>query len=311
MLGSLFLTLAVSAVVPLVVASVVLPPAGRHAHVAVSGASTRRVRLAAAAAGLALCGLGTAALLGAGPVAAMVVAVVLAGSMLAWSGLDGGSWAVRGVVVWALAVTVAAGLLGWVGHRVLDSTSAVGTAVGGVAWVVLLLSMTRLGRYFRERIGERARREVSDAAERQPRPLAAALALLAASGVAVAVIAVPADSPSAQAGRGGPGDEAGLSKTGAAEGSTGPDVSTGTGSATPTPAPGRTASRRGERPAASGQTADRSGSTSTAPTPSSPSPTGPPAQDPTDPDKTPGYLKDKPNRPDKAPSPGSGNPHGR
>src|SRR5512139_88221 len=311
MLGSLFLTLAVSAVVPLVLASVALPPAGRHALVAVSGASTRRVRLAAAAVGVALCGLGTAALLGAGPVLAMAVAVVLAGSMLAWSGLDGGSWAVRGVVVWALVVTVAAGLLGWVGHRVLDSTSTVGTAVGGVAWVVLLLSMTRLGRYACERIGERARREVSDRAEGQPRPLAAALALLAASGAAVAVIAVPADSPSAQAGRGGAGDGAGLSKTGATEGSTGPHPSTGAGSATPTPAPGRTANRRGERPAMSGQTADPSGFTSTAPTLSSPSPTGPSAQGPTDPDKTPGYLKDKPNRPDKAPSPGSGNPHGR
>ncbi len=311
MLGSLFLTLAFSAVVPLVLASVALPPAGRHAHIAVSGASTRRVRLAAAAAGLALCGLGTAALLGAGPVPAMVVAVVLAGSMLAWSGLDGGSWAVRGVVVWALVVTVAVGMLGWVGHRVLASTSALGTAVGGVAWVVLLLSMTRLGRYARERIGERARRDASDQAERQPRPLAAALALLAASGVAVAVIAVPTDdSPSARAGRGGPEDEAGLSKTGATEGSTGQDASTGAGSATPTPAPGRAASRRGELPAASGQTADPSGSTSIAPTPSSPSPTGP-AQGPTDPDKTPGFLKDKPNRPDKAPSPGSGNPHGR
>lgn len=307
MLGSLFLTLAVSAVVPLILAFLALPPAGRHARVAVSGASTRRWRLAAAAAGLALCGLGTATLLVAGPVLAVVATVLPAGSMLAWSGLDSGSWAVRGVVAWALVVTVAVGLLGWVGHRILDSTSAVGTAVGGIAWVVLLLSMTRLGRYTRERIAERARQDVSDQSERQPRPLAAALALLAASAVAVAVITAPTDdSPPAQAGRGGQGDGAGLSKTKATKG-----ASIGAGSATPTPAPGRAGSSRGERPPVREQSEDPSGSASTAPTSSSPSPTGPPAQAPTDADKTPGYLKDKPNRPDKAPSPGSGNPHGR
>lgn len=312
MLGSLFLTLTVAAVVSLAPASFALLRAGRHTHVAADADTSRRLRLGVAAVAAGLVGAGTAALLDAGPVVATVGAAALAGSVLAWSGRDDGSWSVRGVTVWSLVVLVLVGVPGWIGVGVLGSTSATEAVVGGVTWVVLLLAVVRLWPYLRERVAERARRQAppEDLGERRPRPTAAAVAFLAAAGVAVALTSAAGplgDSRPAQAERRGPGG--GLTPSQAEPADSEKAPSSEDISANPTSSP--TGARNGGEGSTSESPGTGEGPSSAdgAPASSGPSPTPSLWEGRSADAKLPGYLKDKPNRPTKAPSPGSGNPH--
>jgi len=217
--------LTLTAVVLLVPAFAALLGVERRRHVAPAEDSTRRQRLVGAAIFVALGALGVAALLDADPVPATVVAVVLAGSVLAWAPLSS-SWAVRGVVMWALLVTGAIGLLGSLVQQMVASSMSWGEVLvtGGVG-AVLLLALARGQRYVREGITAQAGLQTG-AAGRPPvpvlRPLISLAALLAASGVVVAVT----NGGTAPSGR---GPQAGVSGTS-------PETTSGTTSG-PTSAP--------------------------------------------------------------------------
>ncbi len=154
-LGSLLSLLTVSAVVLLVPVLAGLLGTHRRTHLALED-STRRVRLVIAASVVGLAALGVAALLGAGPAAALSVAGILAGAVLAWSPMAG-SWAVRGVVAWALLFAGALAVLGWLVEQMLASSmSPTELVISGVAWGFLLLSLSRVQRYARDLIGAHA-----------------------------------------------------------------------------------------------------------------------------------------------------------
>jgi len=182
--------LTLTAVVLLVPAFAALLGVERRRHVAPAEDSTRRQRLVGAAIIVALGALAVAALLNADPVPATVVAVVLAGSVLAWAPLSS-SWAVRGVVMWALLVTGAIGFIGsLVQQLVASSMSLTEVLVTGGVGVVLLFALARGQRYVRE--GITAQAGLQTGSEGRPpvpvlRPLVSLAALLAASGVVVAV----------------------------------------------------------------------------------------------------------------------------
>jgi hypothetical protein len=182
--------LTLTAVVLLVPAFAALLGVERRRHVAPAEDSTRRQRLVGAAIIVALGALAVAALLNADPVPATVVAVVLAGSVLAWAPLSS-SWAVRGVVMWALLVTGAIGFIGsLVQQLVASSMSLTEVLVTGGVGVVLLFALARGQRYVRE--GITAQAGLQTGFEGRPpvpvlRPLVSLAVLLAASGVVVAV----------------------------------------------------------------------------------------------------------------------------
>jgi hypothetical protein len=214
-LGSVLVLLAVTAAVLLVPALVGLLGVERHRHLAETEDTTRRLRLVLAATLVGLASLLVVALAGGGVLAASVVAVVLAGSVLVWAPLSH-TWAVRGVVVWALVVSGAAGLMGWFAYTFATSgPSALEWVLGGAAWLLLLLVLARLQRLVRRLIAGRSGL-VADAATRHTpllRPALSLAALLATSGVVVAVAS----------GNGGPAEEARTPQAGL------PDTSTSAG----------------------------------------------------------------------------------
>jgi hypothetical protein len=174
--------------------------------------------------------LAAAEVLDVSPLAASVVALVLAGSVLVWAPLRS-TWAVRGVVLWALLITGAVGLMTWVLDRILSSSLDVaGLTLSGAGWLLLLLSIGVVLRHARDWIAARAGLGV-EAPEGQHlavlRPVLSLAALLAASGVVVAVTnddTGPGQGPSPQAAPPGP---SGISTT-AAFPSSGPTLTGGT-----------------------------------------------------------------------------------
>lgn len=313
MLGSLLSTLTVSALVLLVPASVGLLTMGRHAHVAVVDASTRRVRLVVAATLVGLGALGVSALMGVGPFPALLVGSLLAGSVLAWSRRLR-TWEIRGIVAWAMSSTGFVAFVGWIAERIATtSVTAVDRVVGGAAWLVLLFAAVRLRSYARGRFAVLAvRGEASDEQpERAGLPVPATLALVASAGVVAAVAGGPwpGHAPSPVAGTssgasdgtsrsGRPSSEATMvatrSPSGAAGSPTAPATSGASGGAGPTGVTG----------APGGEPDDPTTTTSATPTDS---PTGSSTPESSQGTKTPGYDKDNPNRPSHAstPRPGS------
>ena len=186
MLSSVLSLLTVSAVVLVLPVFAGLLGMQRHRHLAVGEEMSRRVRLGVAATLVGLSALGLAVVLDAQPVPAAVVAVLMAGAVLAWAPLTG-SWAVRGVVVWALLVTAAVGLLAWLVERMVTSTlPAVWLAVSATAWLLLLVSMVRVQRYARDLISAQAGlRTLSRRHKRISlvRPAVSLVVLFAAGGV--------------------------------------------------------------------------------------------------------------------------------
>jgi len=176
----------------------------RHAHAAPAEDVTRRVRIAVAATAVGLAALGVAALVGGDPVPSVVTAAVLTGAVLAWAP-QGRSWAVRGVVAWALLTVGAAAFLGWLLHRILTSSLSTGAELlAGAAWVVMVLALFRLRTAARGLVAARAETSAVGAVTapgwgRQLVPLAA---LVTSAAVAVGVTALGADDaePPAQAG---------------------------------------------------------------------------------------------------------------
>lgn len=307
MLGSLLSTLTVSALVLLVPASVGLLTMGRHAHVAVVDASTRRVRLVVAATVVGLGALGVSALMGVGPFPGLLVGSLLAGSVLAWSRRLR-TWEIRGIVAWAMSSTGVVAFVGWVAERIAStSVTAVDRVVGGAAWLVLLFAVVRLGSFARGRLAGLAVRgeALDEQPERTGLPLPATLALVASAGVVAAVAGGPwpGHAPSPVAGTssgaadgtsrsGGPSPEATMVATRSASGAAGSPTATATsgasGGAGPTGEPGDPTTTTSATPT------DVQGPTVSS-TPESSQGT-----------KTPGYEKDNPNRPSHASTPGPG-----
>lgn len=307
MLGSLLSTLTVSALVLLVPASVGLLTMGRHAHVAVVDASTRRVRLVVAATLVGLGALGVSALMGVGPFPALLVGSLLAGSVLAWSRRLR-TWEIRGIVAWAMSSTGVVAFVGWIAERIATtSVTAVDRVVGGAAWLVLLFAVVRLGGFARGRLaGLAVRGEASDEQpERAGLPVPATLALVASAGVVAAVAGGPwpGHAPSPVAGTssgaadstsrsGRPSPEATMVATRSASEAAGSPTATATsgasGGAGPTGGPG-----------------DPTTTTSATPTDVQ-GPTVSSAPQSSQGTKTPGYEKDKPNRPSHASTRGPG-----
>jgi hypothetical protein len=328
-LGSLFLTLTLSAVTLAVAAGVALLRVGRHAHIAATDRSARLVRLAVASTLVGLAALATAEVAGGGALAASVTALVLGGSVPA-AAPAGRTWAVRGVVTWALLVVAAVGFLGWLGHRLLTSPlSATEVTVAGAAWSMAALAMVPLQRHARAWIGSRAARPVGALDEADPRdkganrrPLLSLAVLVAAVGVAVAVatgdLGVTPSRPVEAGQSGSPDVDRGRASTGTSTGPASPSTA-----ATERADDGRPSGASGadqERPGSdagdeqggdSGTTGPTSGGAgaggSATPAPTSTAtaqPTTSPEADPSESAKTPGYAKEKPNRPPGAPSPG-------
>jgi hypothetical protein len=188
-LGSVLALLAVTAAALLVPALVGLMGVERHRHLAEAEDTTRRLRLVLAAILVGLASLIVVAQVGGDPLTAALIAVVLAGSVLVWAPLTR-SWAVRGVVVWAILVSGAVGLLGWLAHSLAASSpSAAAWLLGGTLWLLLLLALARLQRYARAAIAGQAGLLPGASATPTPllRPAVSLAALLAASGVVVAI----------------------------------------------------------------------------------------------------------------------------
>jgi hypothetical protein len=208
-LDSALWLLTMTAVVLLVPACAALLGVERHRHLAPSEDTSRRVRLVVAATLVGLAALGVSALLDAEPLTAVVVAVVLAGSVLAWAQMSS-TWAVRGVVMWALLVTGAVAFLAWLAQQMASSDmDAAQLVVAAAAGLLLVLVLSRGQRYVRASIGAHAGLESGSGRAPLPvlRPLGTLVALLAAGGV---VVAVAEDGP----GTPGPDPQAGGSGTG-------------------------------------------------------------------------------------------------
>ncbi|HSE09017.1 MAG TPA: hypothetical protein VLB29_10145 [Nocardioidaceae bacterium] len=283
---------------------------GRRAHVAAAGDSTRVVHLLTAVTAVAVGGLGVAALLGQGPFGALTTALVLGVSVLAWARATP-SWGVRGVVVWALQLTAAVGLLGMLVYRMaVSDLSTPRLVVGALAWLVVLVALAPVQRHLRHRIELRAGRgnfdesvPASVAAVGSRRQGAVSLAtLVVAGGVAAASIGSAPPQDPTQAGRSdSPGGDGGTSTnvpSDSGDGSTSngmdqPGGSSATG-------PDRTSEDDGSSAGsthAPTETAAPSGSTSSQESGRAPATTAGSA-----PTKTPGYEKEKPNRPPGRPS---------
>lgn len=305
MLSSLLLMLTTSAAVLLVPASVGLLSAGRHAHMATVDGSTRRTRLFAASALVCLGSFGSTSLFGVAPVPAAAVATVMAGSVLAWWRLAR-SWAVRGVLVWSLAVAGTVGLVGWAAEHVLSSAGTKAELVTGVSgWFLLVLAAARLGSDVWKRIAERALRRPPTQDEGSARPVPRLAPVLAVAGLAIAVAA-------SGTGLGEESHPPGGGRTSADQsgkpsgGEPSPERASG-----PDRRPTRSQSRESGRPRGTSTTAAESSSDAAGPAPSPVAPARPPepsapAAQPSRPSKTPGYAKDKPDHPTQAASPGPG-----
>jgi hypothetical protein len=310
-LGFLFLVVTVSAAALLVPAGVVLfrVRPGRRAHVAELTGRTRRLHLVGAGTLVGLGSLGVAALLGAGPLQALSTAALHAGMVVAWARTNS-SWGVRGVVVWALQFTATVGLLGLLVHRMATSDlSPIRLVVGAVAWLLFLVGLVPAQQDLRRRIAGRADRDVTAGSFAAPRTeavgsrrqAASLAALLVAGGTVLAVTsgwsAPPQEDPT-QAGRGdSPDDENGGSSSGAPSGS--PSLASSDHSA-----------QRGDGSGSGEKNGSTDGDGTTVPPSTTaseaPESTGSSSSAPTtaesEPTKTPGYEKEKPNRPPGLPS---------
>jgi hypothetical protein len=235
-LDSVLLLLSVTAGILLVPAFVALLGVEKHRHVAQSQDSNRRARVAVAATLVGLGGLATAAVLDGDPVPALAAAVVLSVSVLVWSPLSS-SWAVRGVVVWALLVTAVLAFQGWLLQEIWVSSMSTGERVASLAgWLLLLLAVARLQHYVRPVIGAQAGLVPGAAvAQHIPilRPVLSLAALVAASGVVVAV--TTEDTGPGEEGR---SPQAGL--TGRSQTVTGPTAPQPSPAATPSATPSAT-----------------------------------------------------------------------
>jgi hypothetical protein len=316
-LDTLFPALTATAILLWVPAWLALPGTGRHAHVAESGSSARRARVVGAAVLLGLAASGVSALIGTGPMTAVVVAGVVAGAI----GLIDRrhpSWAVRGLVAWTLVWVAAIGLLGWLLHRTLVSpASAPALMTAGLAWLVLLYVLVGLRAPIRTRIEALAVRDVgsmrTDAGLRGPL-LRAGTALAAAGLLGVVTVPEPASEPDrapSQAGRTStpPPADPTSSSTSPPRGSTtlSVDGPKGAGSTTPRPtgAAGDAADGSESRSTTTGATSVMAVPTSSvAPSTAEASSTA----DPVKATKTPGHVKNSAKRPSGVPSPTPGGP---
>ena len=316
MLGSLLLTLAVSSAGLLVPAALSLLGLRRHQHMAAAESRVRRLRLVAVAVFVTTVGVLCARALGAGVVVAVLNGLVLGGSVVACA-RGAAAWAVRGVVAWALLVTAVLGFLGWLADRLVGgSASGTPVALGAAGWLIAALAVKRGAPYARARVAARARRDGHDAAglDARKRPALSLLAAPVGLTVALAVTFSSASAPgdgSAEADRRG-GHTAGPSDR-PADGSpndapkrardAGAGLNPGAGGSGTTGSSHRSGSAAGSgSPARANASASPSGSGGGAPSAADGS--GPGKASP-----TPGYAKDKPNRPSHAPSPGSGRGH--
>jgi hypothetical protein len=293
--------LTISAAVLLVPAIVGLLSVGRHAHMAAVETSTRRARLVRSAALVCLGSLATGAALGAERVVVALVTTFLTLSVLARWRFEP-SWAVRGVLVWSLLASGTFGLLAWLAQRIVgSSSSASGLGVGSAAWLVLLLAAWRTRGYVRELVASRAVRDATRTPEATPRPLPWLVVTLLAGGVALGsalTLPVPSQVPAPSRAEHLSSDRstrpASTSPSGASPSADG-RTTQGSSHGGPSRADRAVQQQSTSRP---GQGAGRADGGP----PASPSPV------PTTATKTPGYAKDHPNRPEGAPSPGSGRP---
>lgn len=310
MLGSLLSLLVTTAAVLLAPAFAGVLRLRRHAHRAGADGSTQRQRLAIAASLVGLAALGVSALLDAGAVEAAMTSAVLAGSVLAWGSLVG-SWAIRGVVAWALIVAAALSSLAWLLHRLVTaSLSPTGTALGTAAWLALLIVLTlergTVQRWIGARVvlpGVQALREPA----RRPPHAVIAVAAVAAAGCLATVTVVGSEPVS----HGEPGPAGRTKSPGTAD--TALSSTTGPSSAMVGRSPG---GRDGSEGTGLPETVDPS-SLPGLPLPSSDVLASAGAVTPTrgvtanvspSATKTPGYLKDKLHRPSHGPSRGPGDP---
>lgn len=321
MLGSLLLTLTVSAVVLLAPVAFGLFKVSRHAHVAEADRSTRPARLAVAATLVGLGGLVSAAVLGTGAIAAAVVAAALAGSVLGWARLST-TWAVRGVVLWALLVAASAGFTGWLLYRAVRLSSSTTELLLVLAvWLLFVVALFRLRRCAFDLVAAVAVRgdDLSEDRGSGPRrPLATLAALVVAGGVAVALTAGGTGSPpgrqdpqagntgsSEGSGEASPSDRASTGAPTADAGGSAPGATAGAGATSQDGSPDE-----GSSTDVTGTSGSSTGGSST-PVPTvgvSTSPASPTPTETTVAAKTPGWAKEKPNRPTDAPSPGPGGP---
>ena len=138
--------------------------------VAGHGHPARAGRVVAAAVLVALGALGVAALLGAGPVRATVVSVLLGGSVLAWWPLAR-AWAARGIVAWALTVDTGVAFSAYVVHWMLTTTlTPAGAAAGALLWLVELFVFVLALGYVWELVDVLARRDWRRGVDLDARP---------------------------------------------------------------------------------------------------------------------------------------------
>jgi hypothetical protein len=265
--------------------------------------------------------LAVTAVAGSGPALASLTALVLAAAVLA-SAPATPSWAVRGVVTWALVATGAVGGLGWLAHRMLVTPlSATELAVSGAAWSLALLALMPLRGHTRGWVGSRAGRATAAGEDPGPGPVGSphrAALWLAALGVAGTVAVVvssgglgPTQTRPTQAGPSGSASADSSSPDGRSA-TASPSSASAAGHPSPGTSDGDREKGRGQGPTTTGRTSSPTTEGGAGPSSEAPSatatPTPMPEEDseaePTKPVKTPGYAKEKPNRPSDAPSPG-------
>lgn len=320
MLDSWFSQLAFSAAAVTVLALVVLLRARDHAHKAAPGGAARWVRAVEVAALVGLGGFGVAAFVGAGPGAAALVAGLLGGSVLGWAHLRR-TWRIAAVATWGSGTMAAAAWLVWLAESVVSAAS-LGPALLLLALAPLVVwGLVSLRGPAQAWLASRGAAGVAGAGHaasggpgygrRTLLALAAAVApALAAAAVVSSVHAPPTPrAGSADTGADGPAGSSGPGAPGSTSSTSGPAETPGPTTASPTDAATTT---RGTPGSAASTSSPDPGTTADAATPTTPAPTGTPTVTaPTSTPattKTPGYEKDKPNRPTDAPSPGGGRP---
>jgi hypothetical protein len=224
-------------------------------------------------------------------------ALVLGGGVVVQAKRSG-SWRMLAVVAWVLLVTATVASIAWLGLQVLGVADIAATLGGAVAWLVLGLAVTRIRPHAREMVARSSRREpVAAEPATAGAPVgwlvtgAASLALVLAFGVGAAL--APDEQPSQAAEEDGPSpSRPGADPQGSPSASPSPDRPSTAPTETGTPG-GRATGGAATSPATEAATVQQEDTAS--PEPEQPQPT-----------KTPGYAKDKPNRPTDAPTPGSG-----
>lgn len=335
--------LTAAAVVLLVPATAAMLGVSRSPHKAAPRGLERRLRTVVGAVAVGLGALLVAALLGAGPVSAVAVAAVLAVAVLAHAPSRDG-WAVRGVVVRGLLVAAVAGGLLWLAYRAVSfgpSLPLLGllAALLGVSGLAALRLLPWIDAWVDRRAGLGPETgEQRPVAARLPGPAllrgggaAVALGALVLPAATVAVVTaahtddVTANRPEAgsetthvpwstDASSPGPTRSASPSAPSATTPPATSAVPVST-PATPVPTPTRPAVDAAPSPEAPAGTDAPSPEPSSAQSSAEPAPSESPSGLPTllpwpspEPEetKTPGYAKEKPNRPSDAPSPGGG-----